>query len=180
MIFIGAKNINDDRKGFKYLLEALKILKTLIQQEPGLTDKVFLLIAGEATHKIKDLLPFENINLGMLDNNYGVASAYQAADVYVCPSIEDAGPSMVNQSIMCGTPVVSFAQGVSLDIVITGKTGHLARLKDSEDMAKGIYDILRMPDDEYAKMKNNCRDFAMELYHPEVVVNKWLKIMKAN
>lgn len=180
VIFIGAKNIKDDRKGFKYLMEAFIILKTLMQQQPELLDKVFLLIAGETTHQIKDLLPFENINLGMLDNNYGVASAYQAADVYVCPSIEDAGPSMVNQSIMCGTPVVSFAQGVSLDIVITGKTGYRARLNDSADLAKGIYDILRMPDDEYAKMKNNCREFALELYHPEVVVNKWLKIMMAN
>ena len=180
VIFFGAKNFTDERKGFSYILEALKILKELLKSDPELMDKVFLLMAGEDTEKLKEQLPFENKNLGMLDNNYGVASAYQAADVYVCPSIEDAGPSMINQSVMCGTPVVSFAQGVSLDIVITGKTGYRARLKDSADMAKGIYEILKMPDEEHLKLKNNCRELAIELFHPDVSINKWLKILKVN
>lgn len=179
VIFFGAKTFNDERKGFKYLLEALKIVKELMANDPGFGDKVHLLIAGEETDKFKDELPFEYSNLGLLNNSHGVASAYQAADIYLCPSIEDAGPSMVNQSIMCGTPVVSFAQGVSLDIVISGQTGYRARLKDSADMAKGIYDILKLPDDEYLNMKNNCRRLALELYHPEVSINNWLKIIKA-
>ena len=180
VIFFGAKSFNDERKGFKYLVEALEILKKMLADEPALLNNVFLLIAGEKTEKLKIQLPFEHINVGMLDNNYGVASAYQAADVYVCPSIEDAGPSMVNQSIMCGTPVVSFAQGVSLDIVITGQTGYRVKLKDSADMAKGIYDILRLTDTDHATMKNNCRQMALELFHPEATTNSWLKIMKAN
>ena len=153
VIFFGAKSFNDERKGFNYILEALQKLKELLANDPDLADKVFLLMAGEDTDRLQGLLPFENKNLGMLDNNYGVASAYQAADVYVCPSIEDAGPSMINQSVMCGTPVVSFAQGVSLDIVITGKTGYRAILKDSNDMAKGIYEILKMSEAEQIQMK---------------------------
>jgi glycosyltransferase involved in cell wall biosynthesis len=177
VIFFGAKTFRDERKGFKYLLEALKILKLLLKEESGLMESVHLLIAGEETEKFKNELPFEYSNLGLLNNSDGVASAYQAADIYLCPSIEDAGPSMVNQSIMCGTPVVSFAQGVSLDIVVTGKTGYLARLKDSEDMAKGIYNILKMADDEYMEMKMSCRKMALELFHPEVSINKWLKII---
>ncbi|MEP7165233.1 MAG: glycosyltransferase [Ferruginibacter sp.] len=179
VIFFGAKNLKDERKGFKYLLEALKILHDMLGNEPALKNNVFLLLAGEDVDAIKNQLPFEYTNLGMLDNSHGVASAYQAADVFLCASIEDAGPSMVNQSIMCGTPVVSFAQGVSLDIVISGKTGHLASLKDSADMAKGLFDILKMPEAEYIQMKKNCRELALELYHPEVSTNNWLKIMKA-
>ncbi|CAN5805515.1 hypothetical protein BH11BAC4_BH11BAC4_04460 [soil metagenome] len=179
VIFFGAKSFNDERKGFQYLREALETLKKMLINEPDLLGKVFLLIAGEETNKIGQL-PFESLNLGMLDNNYGVASAYQAADLYVCPSIEDAGPSMVNQSIMCGTPVVSFAQGVSLDLVITGKTGYRVKMNDSADMAKGIYEILRMTDEEHTHMKNNCREMGLELFHPEVSINNWLKIIGAN
>jgi glycosyltransferase involved in cell wall biosynthesis len=179
VIFFGANNFRDERKGFKYLLGALNILKEMVAEKPNLRNNIHLLIAGGETEKFKNELPFEFTDLGLLNNSNGVASAYQAADIYLCPSIEDAGPSMVNQSIMCGTPVVSFAQGVSLDIVVTGKTGHLARLKDSADMAKGIYDILNMSDDEYMKMKKHCRETAMELFHPEVTINKWLKILKA-
>ena len=179
VIFFGAKNFNDERKGFKYILESLKKLNELLENDPVLKSKVFLLIAGEAVDAIKKDLPFEYLNLGKVDNNYGIASAYQAADIFLCPSIEDAGPSMVNQSIMCGTPVVSFNQGVSMDIVITGKTGYCAKLKDSNDMAKGLYDIISMPDAELEKMKSNCRELALELFHPDDSVNRWLKIMKA-
>jgi glycosyltransferase involved in cell wall biosynthesis len=180
VIFFGAKSFNDERKGFKYILEALNILKVLVANDSELMGKIFLLMAGEDTEKLKNQLPFENMNLGMLDNNYGVAAAYQAADVYICPSIEDAGPSMVNQSIMCGTPVVCFDQGVSLDIVINGKTGYRAKLKDSADMAKGIYEILKMSETEHMNMKNNCRELAIELFHPDVSIKKWIKILEAN
>ena len=179
VIFFGAINLYDERKGFKFLLESLKILNELLENEPGLRENIILLLAGEVVEDINKHLPFEYINLGRLDNNYGIASAYQAADVFLCPSIEDAGPSMVNQTVMSGTPEVSFAQGVSLDIVISGKTGYRARLKDSADMAKGLYDILKLPDAEYEKMKNSCRETSLELYHPEVSTNNWLKIMKA-
>lgn len=180
VIFFGAKSFNDERKGFKYILESLKILKEKLKDDAALSEKIFLLIAGEEIEKIVDQLPFEYLNLGMLDNTYGVASAYQAADLYLCPSIEDAGPSMINQSIMCGTPVVSFNQGVSMDLVISGKTGYRANLKDSEDMARGIYDIIKMTNTEYAEMKANCRNMAMELFHPNESVERWLKIIKPN
>lgn len=180
VIFFGAKSLLDERKGFKYLAEALGLLKNMLANDPALKEKIFLLVAGEATDKIKHLLNFDFLNMGMVDNSYGIASAYQAADVYICPSIEDAGPSMVNQSVMCGTPVVSFAQGVSLDIVISGQTGYRARQKDSADMAKGVYDILKMTDEEHAKMKNNCRELALGLFHPDKSIDNWLKIMQAN
>jgi len=179
VIFFGAKSFYDERKGFKYLIEALKKLYELLASDPNQRDNIFLLMAGEDADIIKKDLPFECLNVGKLDNSYGIASAYQAADIFLCPSIEDAGPSMVNQSIMCGTPVVAFAQGVALDIVITGKTGYRAALQDSNDMASGIYEIITLPDEKLSGMKNNCRELALELFHPEDSVNKWLKIMKA-
>lgn len=180
IIFFGAYFLNHERKGLRYLLNALKILEQMLATQPAVKENILLLIAGQQVDKIKDDLPFEYLSLGMLDNNYGIASAYQAADIFVCPSIEDAGPSMVNQSIMCGTPVVSFAQGVSLDLVISGKTGHRAKMRDSEDMAKGMYDILMLPDAALLQMKLNCREMGLELFHPEVSTNHWLKIISRN
>jgi len=37
---------------------------------------------------------------------------------------------------------------------------------------------LKMPDDEYMEMKMSCRKMALELFHPEVSINNWLKIIK--
>lgn len=179
VIFFGAKNFQDERKGSIYLLEALKILKNMVQENPDLNNNIVLLVAGEEKNMAENEFLFELIDLGMLDNSYGIAAAYQVADLFLCPSIEDAGPSMVNQSIMCGTPVVSFYQGVSMDLVKNGKTGYCARLKDSHDLALGLYSILMMPDRELAEMQNNCRQMALDLFHPDVSINHWLKIISA-
>jgi len=136
-----------------------------------------LLVAGNGFDDIKDQLVFECFNMGMLDNNYGIASAYQAADLFVCPSIEDSGPSMINQSIMCGTPVVSFKMGVALDLVIDGKTGYIAQIKNAEELANGLYKIICQTDVEYKTMQDNCIALAEELWEPEKYRNNWMKII---
>ncbi|HEU4904022.1 MAG TPA: glycosyltransferase [Flavisolibacter sp.] len=176
VIFFGAFYMSDERKGMQYLLEALRMLKEVLANRE-LQDNVLLLIAGKGLDAIKDALPFAYHNLGMLDNTYGIASAYQAADVFVCPSVEDSGPTMINQSMMCGTPVVSFEMGVAPDLVFSGKTGYKARLKDSKDLAHGINHVLSVSQDDYERMSANCRKLAMELFQPDVNINNWLKIL---
>lgn len=177
VIFFGAYFFSQERKGLKYLFEAFGILKKMLQDKPEILNKILLLVAGQDVENIKEFFPFEYLSLGMLDNNYGVASAYQAADIFVCPSIEDAGPSMVNQSLMCGTPVVSFAQGVSLDIVITGKTGYRATLQDSHDLARGLYELLTLDEPGRMELKRQCRKLAMETFHPDVSTEHWLQAL---
>lgn len=178
IIFFGAFYLSDERKGMLYLLEALKRLKSFLQ-ETGKEDEVLLLIAGKNTETIKASLPFAYHDMGMLDNTYGIAAAYQMADVFVCPSVEDSGPTMINQSIMCGTPVVCFEMGVAPDLVINGKTGHCAKLGDSEGLARGLYSILTASKTEYAQVADNCRQLALELYKPEVNIDNWLKILNS-
>jgi glycosyltransferase involved in cell wall biosynthesis len=68
---------------------------------------------------------------------------------------------------MTGTPVVSFEMGVSMDLVITGETGHRAKIRDSKDMAEGLFNILNLNSDEYNKLSVRCRELAMELCSPE-------------
>lgn len=173
ILFFGAVGLTENRKGMIFLIESLKLLKRKIQfSTDNFSDNLLLLIAGREIEQIADYLPFKYIYLGMLNNTNGIASAYQAADVYVCPSIEDSGPMMINQSIMCGTPVVSFEMGVANDLVITGKTGYRAKLKDIEDLAQGIFNILTLSKENYNKMSEQCVDMALNLYCPSVQTNK--------
>jgi len=179
VIFFGALGLDSERKGMKYLLESLAILREHLLTSSRIKDSIFLLIAGNGFDKIKDLLPFEYLNLGLLDNTYGIASTYQAADIFVCPSVEDSGPSLINQSLMCGTPVAAFEMGVAFDLVVTGKTGYLAKIRDSSDLAQGIYNILTLNDIEYKKLSENCRELALELCSPEVQIEKFEQIIKS-
>lgn len=172
VIFFGGTSINDNRKGMKYLIEAIQILKENFNRS---FDNLLLLVAGNSD-SLFNSLPFEMRHLGFLANNEQLASAYQTADIFICPSIEDAGPMMINQSIMTGTPVVSFEMGIALDLVISGKTGYRAKLKDSFDLAKGINSILELDDKAFLEMCSNCRDLGLKLYHPDVVKEQFNKL----
>ncbi len=174
IIFFGAQFPRMKRKGVIYLLETLKILAT-----QGYLDKnkVTLMVAGnpsEIRPLFDGVLPY--VSLGYLSGDKMLATAYQASDLFVCPSIEDSGPMMINEAILCGTPVVAFAMGVAPDLVITGQTGYCAELKSSEDLARGIRYVLDLPAHEAQSMSEACRRLGADLCHPKVQVESFMRL----
>lgn len=176
VIFFGSTSVDDKRKGMKYLIEALQIFKRNCCKT---FDNILLLIAGNFNSS--DIsLPFEYKNLGLLQSSEQLASAYHAADVFVCPSVEDSGPMMINQSIMTGTPVVSFQMGVAEDLVLTGETGYRAKLMDSNDLAEGINFVLSLNDEQHQKMCVNSRNIALSNFTYDVATEKIIKLIQTN
>jgi len=165
IIFAGATSLKMECKGMFYLSEALKSLK----KQLGADNNILIITAGN-TSGIGSLFSdnFRHKHLDSLTNDEMLAAAYQAADMFVCPSIEDSGPMMINESIMCGTPVVSFNMGVAPDLVHTGKTGYLAELKNSEDLARGIKYVLDLGPDAASDMSRQCGNLGLQLCHPEI------------
>lgn len=149
VVFFGCVDLAYPRKGMQRLIEALKKIRR--------NDTVFL-VAGN--NPIDDwTCPV--INLGYVSHKT-LADAYRAADVYVCPSLEDSGPQMINMSIISGTPVVAFEMGVAFDLVHTGKTGYRAKYNDSDDLASGIDYILHLTAEEHSRMRDRCHKLGME------------------
>jgi glycosyltransferase involved in cell wall biosynthesis len=64
-------------------------------------------------------------DLGHLSGDAAMSDAYQAADFFVCPSIDDAGPMMVPEAMASGRPVLSTSVGIAQDLIIEGKNGSL-------------------------------------------------------
>lgn len=134
VVLLGANYINEKRKGFIYAIEAInKVVKT--------RDKICLLLLGHNTDIAFNELRIDEkvkvIKSGFLSIEE-LFVAYCASDCYVSPSIADSGPMMVNYSIACGTPVISFNIGVARDIVLHKETGYIAKYKDSMDLARGL------------------------------------------
>ena len=131
VIFCGAKDLSEERKGFRYLIEALELAKQSIED----TMKITLLIAA------RDLIAFPSDYdvrvLGLLGQK-DLYRAYCCADLFVCTSVEDSGPLMINQAFMANTPVLAFKMGVALDLIQHKKNGYIAKLKDSVDLCKGL------------------------------------------
>lgn len=158
VIFIGSTFLQEERKGMYELLKAIEFINKV---------NVVLLVAGKTD--IGDIqMPHKLV--GYLSEDQ-LIKAFQAADVFVCPSLEDSGPLMINQSVMCGTPVVAFDMGSATDLVLTGVTGYRAVLGDSIDLAKGIDTVLALNHEAAQSMSLSCRSLALRLCSTIVLEN---------
>jgi glycosyltransferase involved in cell wall biosynthesis len=176
VIFFGATYLEEARKGMAYLVEALQQLRALTDDTgDGLrADDIFLLVAGSNGQKILDMLPFAGRATGQLQDELLLALAYQSADVFVCPSVEDAGPMMIPEAMMCGTPVVAFNAGGAPDLVETMKTGYLANDRDSGDFANGMRALLSL--DCLSEMRLAARTAAARAHTPALVAERYTRL----
>lgn len=172
IIFFGASQLDDPRKGMSYLLEALNQLSAMLDSEAKLgKDSLFLLVAGFNDQCILQKMSFPFKSVGVLQDDITLALAYQSADIFVCPSVEDGGPMMLSESLMCGTPVVAFNSGIAPDLIETGKNGYLASYKDSYDLACGIMHVLLTADAE--AMRVYSREKAIAMHDPHLVADRF-------
>jgi glycosyltransferase involved in cell wall biosynthesis len=152
VLFFGSLGVHDPRKGFKYLLKSLQLVS---QKRPDLVPDIVLVVAGKGD----EVAGLENFNVkytGHLSFDE-LAEYYAMADLFLSPSIQDAGPMMLNQALMCGTPAVAFNIGTACDI-ISAKTGYLANYRDSEDFGNGIIELITKSKDELALISQECRE----------------------
>ncbi len=173
VIAFGCQQLSDPRKGILYLVKSLEILKKKLPKSNR--KRIILLVAGNDYLRIKESLPFDSMGTGYLPVEK-LSEFYSAANIFVCPSVDDAGPSMVAQSISCGTPVVGFKMGAMLDVVLDKGTGYCAELMDSEGLANGILKYYQMNDEEYDAVTKHCRQFALENSCFDRRIEKWMEL----
>ncbi len=174
VIFLGAAFLNEKRKGIKIALTALKYLQ---ENKLFINDEILLVVAGNNLNYVIDDITVNYKYLGVLSNNEPLAEVFQASDVFLCPSIQDSGPMMINQAIMSGTPVVSFEMGAALDLVHKGKTGYRAKNFDYIDFANGIKYILELDHEQYLEMSNNCRKVGISQFSQDAAFQNFEKII---
>lgn len=173
VLFFGNQGLGLRRKGMAQLVEALRLLSLDRSFD---RHRVVVAVAGDPPTDFE--MPLDFKCLGFLKGDRALATAYQAADVFVCPSIEDSGPMMINESIMCGTPVVAFEMGVAPDLILPGETGYRARLGDSVDLARGLKELLSLSQEETKRMSLNCRRVGLTLLHPDRQISTLRELME--
>jgi glycosyltransferase involved in cell wall biosynthesis len=129
VLLFAAMNTADVRKGFKELTEALTYLKKSSDLP------LHLVVAGKSS--LPANLPYPASFLGPL-NAAEMRAAYQAADVFVIPSLEENLPNTILESLASGTPVVGFDAGGIPEVVIDGKSGFLAKTGDSVQLGRAV------------------------------------------
>lgn len=168
LIMFGVENLAFRRKGGDLLQMMIEYLKS-----NNRADDIEVLICGYDNLEID--LPVHNF--GYVADEQVLSQIYSAADVYVLPTREDNAPLTAGESLLCGTPVISFAIGFLPDIIEHKVTGYLAKYLDYKDMAKGIRYFLDELDDETVVRRSIKARLAMQnLCSDEVTVNKYITL----
>lgn len=163
-LLFAAMNISDVRKGFHLLKEALHGLDS---------EKVGCLVVGKFTEDQWTPLPLEVRALGPL-NQTGMMQAYNAADVFVIPSLEENLPNTILESLACGTPVAGFSIGGIPEMVEVGINGFLSRELSVEGLLAAIQSTLEMTEND-AQTSARCIR-SIERFHPTVVAGHYARL----
>lgn len=163
VIAFGAITVNSPYKGWAYLQKALELLK----QDDSLKN-ISVLIFGSAYNKeIADAIPFKTRFMGYLLDEYSTSLVYNAADVFIAPSLAEAFGYVVMEALSCGTPVVGFNVGGIPDMIRHKENGYLAKYKDAEDVSEGIKFCL----------KNKIQGYLLPEIDPTLTVKRHVEML---
>lgn len=174
LLLFAAMKISEERKGFRYLLEALQIFKT---QHPDF--QLEILVLGKSAPETLAALPYPFHALGLVQDQAALVRAYGAADVFAIPSLEDNLPNTVMESLACGTPVAGFATGGIPEMVGHLKEGFIAPQGNSQALAEGIFQVLN-DDKNLETYRENARKKVERDYADAVVASKYREIYFSN
>lgn len=105
-IILGVASVWEKRKGFNDFLELAKLID----------DDYRIVLVGLNDKQIK-LLPQNVIGIKRTNNATELAEIYTAADVFFNPTYEDNYPTVNLEAQACGTPVVTYPTGGSVESV---------------------------------------------------------------
>jgi glycosyltransferase involved in cell wall biosynthesis len=100
---------------------------------------------------------------------------YNAVDVMVVPSRQEAFGQTASEAHACGTPVVAFDGGGLTDIVKHLQTGYLAKPFNSASLAEGIIWVLS-DKVRHASLSVASRRQALDHFSYSVVAEQYRKI----
>ncbi len=171
IITFGNQLLTEKRKGIDKLIAALDIVYNRLSDKQR--SEIALMIIGNNIESIKPHLKFKYIYLGYVPYK-DLPDIYNASDLFLSPSISDAGPTMVNMALSTGIPVVSFATGTALDMIKDEGTGYCANIGDIQNFADGIFRIYSMDASERSIVSKRCREIALSKTQPQIFVDFFL------
>jgi len=127
---------NDVRKGVTYLHQAISKLSASDNN---------LLFVGFGTSNIQKTvfadLPI--VTVGRINDNYSMATLYNAADVLLAPALEEPFGQTYIEAMACGTPCVAFNHSGPKDIIDHQENGYLAANLNTDSLIDGIFYCLK-------------------------------------
>lgn len=125
------------------------------------SDEVIVLVGIKPEEK--KLLPENVVAIARTENIRQLAELYSAADAFINPTWQDNYPTVNLEAIACGTPVVTYRTGGSVEAV-TEATGFVVEQGDVMGLLEAARCIIRQGKSAYSGV---CRQFAVDNFRKE-------------
>lgn len=162
-IILGVANIWEKRKGYEYFLSLSKQLKK---------DEAIVMVG--VTEKQKNQLPSNIVGITRTSNVEELAEIYSVADVFINPTLEDNFPTTNLEALACGTPVITFNTGGSVESVnknpeFVVEKGNFGELLDKIDRIKKMSKL---------SYSEKCLERSASLYNKKDRFKEYIELYK--
>ena len=123
-------------------------------------DQEIIVLAGLKKSQIRHL-PKNIIGLERTENQQQLCDLYSTAGAYINPTWEDTFPTTNMEALACGTPVITYKSGGSVE-AIDGGTGHIVEQGDIAGLYRAIKEIKRVGKEQFSSA---CRERAVRLFN---------------
>ena len=160
-IILGVASIWCEEKGWN---DFMRLAEQLDEHER------LVLVGVDEKHQA--LLPKHVTGISRTENIRQLAELYSAAEVFVNPTWQDNYPTVNLEAIACGTPVVTYRTGGSIEAV-TEHTGLVVEQGDIDGLLKAIRTI---EERGKALYQQPCRAYALANFKKEDRYAEYLKL----
>ena len=161
LMLLGVASVWETRKG----LEDFMALSQKIDQN------AVIVLVGLSTEQLKGL-PSNIIGISRTENIAQLAEIYSAADLFLNLTYQDTFPTTNLESLACGTPVLTYNTGGSIEAV-TAETGFIVEKGD----LMGVLNIIGIVENkEKSIFVKKCRERAEQFFNKTDRYNEYFAL----
>ena len=168
LILFASQRVTNEYKGMSYLVDACRQLSDLTK------DLCEVVILGGHAEEVLEQLPMKAHPLGYVNDEQRIVDVYNAADVFVLPSLSENLPNTIMEAMACGVPCVAFKVGGIPEEIDHLKNGYVAAYRNAADLAKGITWVLQEAD--YESLSQQAVHKVMQCYSQQNVAVKYIDV----
>lgn len=170
-ILFASQRITNANKGIQYLIEACNQLTHNHSQR---NTQWGIIVLGGHAEEVASEFQLPTYPLGYVDDTSTLVDVYNAASVFVLPSLSENLPNTIMEAMACGTPCIGFNVGGIPEEIDHKKNGYVAEYMNANDLAKGIQWILEEAD--YNELSKQAIRKVTLTYSQNAVALKYIEV----